>query len=103
MNGYAYFVECPRTIDDLLQPHPVELEMPYEIVKMVSLSWIDYENFITDMIADRQFLEDKANLCSKDGDVIRCILIKPHRGNRGVLVVPEDAWVDLAAVTPEMC
>lgn len=98
MTGYAYFVECPRSIEDLLQPHPVESELPYEIVKTVRLAWIDYENFITDMLADRQFLEDNAILCSRDGDTLRCILVKPRSGrDDGVLVVPEDAWVDVAA------
>ena len=60
--GYAYFVESPRTIDDLMEPYPIEQETAYEIVKTVKLSGIDYENFITDMIADRQFIEDHAAL-----------------------------------------
>ena len=98
MNGYAYFVESPRTIEDLLQPHPIEYERPFEIVDTIRLKWIDYENFVTDMLADRQFLEDSAKLCSKDGNAIRCILVEPHSGRDGVLVVPEDAWVVLAAV-----
>ena len=63
--GYAHFVESPRTIDDLMEPHPIEQETAYEIVKTVKLSGIDYENFITDMIADRQFIEDNAALCSQ--------------------------------------
>ena len=70
MTGYAYFVENPRTIDDLSRPHPIESEKPYEIVKVINLAGIDYENFITDMVADRQFLEDNDALCSKDDSVI---------------------------------
>ena len=54
--GFAYFVESPRIIEDLLAPHPIEQETQYEIVKTVKLAKIDYENFITDMIADRQFI-----------------------------------------------
>ena len=50
---YAHFVESPRTIDDLMELHPIEQETAYEIEKTVKLSGIDYENFITDMIADR--------------------------------------------------
>ncbi len=54
--GYAYFVESPRVIEDLMTPHPVERERRYEIAKTVRLAKIDYENFIRDMIADRQFI-----------------------------------------------
>ena len=42
-NSYAYFVESPRTINDLMQPHPIEQEQVYEIVKTIKLSKIDYE------------------------------------------------------------
>lgn len=63
--SYAYFEEGPRTIEDLMAPHPYEQERAYEIVKKITLAGIDYENFITDMIADRQFIEDYAALCSQ--------------------------------------
>ena len=88
-NSYAYFVESPRTINDLMQPHPIEQEQVYEIVKTIKLSKIDYENFITDMVADRQFIEDNANLCSKD-EAWRCILVQQGGRTDGVLVMPED-------------
>ena len=85
--GYAYFVESPRVIEELKVPHPIEREQRYEIVKTVKLAKIDYENFITDMIADRQFIEDNAALCSQ-GEIWRCLLVQ-HRGpTDGVLVVP---------------
>ena len=67
-------------------------------MKEILLSGIDYTNFITDMLADRQFLEENAALCSKDTEVVRCLLIKHRRTGEGILVVPDGAWVDLAAV-----
>ena len=87
--GYAYFVESPRIIEDLLAPHPIEQETQYEIVKTVKLAKIDYENFITDMLADRQFIEDNTSLCSQGGPW-RCILVQQHGCTDGVLVVPVD-------------
>ena len=30
--GYAYFVERPRRIEELMTPHPIEKERPYRIV-----------------------------------------------------------------------
>ena len=41
-----------------VRPHPIEKERPYRIVTEIQLPAIDYENFITDMLADRQFIED---------------------------------------------
>lgn len=97
MNQYAYFVENPRRIEELVCPHPLEQEREYEIVKTIRLAKIDYENFVTDMLADRQFLEDKAALCCKD-DVIRCLRVTCRGSKESVLVVPDEAWVDVAAL-----
>ena len=88
-SGYAYFVESPRVIEDLMVPHPFERELRYEIVKNVMLARIDYENFVTDMIADRQFIEDNAALCSQ-GEVWRCLLVQQRGRTDGVLVMPAD-------------
>lgn len=88
--SYTYFVEGPRTIEDLMVPHPYEQERTYEIVKKITLAGIDYENFITDMIADRQFIEDYAALCSQ-GETWRCILVQRRGHKGGVLVVPVDS------------
>ena len=87
--GFAYFVESPRIIEDLLAPHPIEQETQYEIVNTVKLAKIDYENFITDMIADRLFIEENAALCAQGG-VWRCLLVQQRGRTEGVLVMPVD-------------
>ena len=87
--GYAYFVENPRVLEDLIKPHLLEQEHHFEVVKTVKLHPIDYENFITDMIADRQFIEDSADLCSK-GEIWKCLLVQKRGSHDGVLVMPED-------------
>ncbi len=87
--GYAYFVKKPRTLLDLRKPHPVEWEQAFEVVISIRLSAIDYENFITDMVADRQFIEDNAGLCSK-GEVWKCLLVQQRGSCDGILVMPED-------------
>ena len=56
--GRAYFVAFPRIIEDLKVLHDIKEERNYEIVARVKLDATDYENFITDMVADRQFIED---------------------------------------------
>lgn len=86
--GYAYFVENPRILADLMKPHLLEQERPFEVVKTVKLRAIDYENFATDMVADRQFIEDNADLCSK-GTVWKCILVQKRGNHDGILVMPE--------------
>lgn len=87
--GFAYFIESPRIIEDLLAPHPIEQETQYEIVNTVKLAKIDYENFITDMIADRLFIEENAALCAQGG-VWRCLLVQQRGRTDGVLVMPVD-------------
>ena len=100
MRDFAYFVERPRTIEDLLQPHLFEQEREYRIVKTIVLGKMDYENFITDMLADRQFIEDYAALCSQGG-VWKCLLIQQHGCSEGVLVMPENGcFVGWAARIP---
>ena len=100
-HGTAFFVECPRRIDELMRPHLPEWEREYEVVKTIRLSRIDYENFITDMVADRQFLEDNASLCSKNRANIRCLEVTCRGSQESVLVVPDGAWVDIAAIIHE--
>ena len=97
---FAYFVERPRTIEDLLQPHLFEKEQEYRIVKTIELGKMDYENFITDMLADRQFIEDNATLCSR-GDVWQCLLVRQRGCSDGILVMPEGGcYVGWAARFP---
>lgn len=86
--GYAFFVQRPRRIEDLRVPHLKEKECPYEIVKVIRLGVMDYENFITDMLVDRPFLEEYSNLCVQE-DTWKCLLICQRGQNNGVLVVPE--------------
>lgn len=100
--GYAYFVERPRRIEDLMTPHPIEKEQPYRIVAEIRLPAIDYENFITDMLADRQFIEDHGCRC-KRGEVWDCLLVRRRGKPNGVLVIPEtECFVGWAAYYAEM-
>ena len=87
--GMAYFVKAPRRIEDLRALHSVEEERAYKVVKQVKLAMIDYENFITDMVADRQFIEDNVAFCSKD-EIWCCILVQQRGRTDGILVMPED-------------
>lgn len=87
--GRAYFATHPRVLEDLCVPHLPEQERPYEIVKMVRLRKIDYENFVTDMVADRQFIEENAALCGR-GRVWKCMTVCQRGGTEAVLVMPED-------------
>ncbi|HUM83289.1 MAG TPA: hypothetical protein PLN48_05885 [Lachnospiraceae bacterium] len=98
----AYFVKYPRVIERLTRPHLISDERPYEIVKVITLAAIDYENFVTDMEADRQFIEDAAELCA-EGEVMKCLLVR-RRGKRdGVLVVPGyKSYVKWAAYVAEL-
>ena len=60
---------------------------------------LDYENFVTDMLADRDFIGENAALCG-EGEVMRCMLVQRRGQDGGVLVVPERGsfvgWAALA-------
>ena len=95
ISGKAYFVSDPQKIEVLTVLHLVEKERLFEVVKTVKPAKIDYENFITDMVADRQFIEDHAALCPR-GEVRRCILVQQRGHADGVLAQvrysPLDHW-----------
>ena len=44
MEETAYFVNHPRRVSDLRQPHLPEAEQTYAIVQTITLRPIDYEN-----------------------------------------------------------
>ncbi len=90
MTKRAYFVKYPSRIEHLLRLHPLTDERPFCIVGRVLLPRIDYENFITDMTVERQFLEKWAPLCrAQSGGVRPCVLVRQRGRRDGVLVVPD--------------
>ena len=97
--GKAYFVYRPRTIEDLKKPHLIEKEQPYVVTAEVVLEPIDYNNFITDMLADRQFIEDYDGARS-EGQPLQCLLVRCMDARDGILVSPDPVerhFVRLAA------
>lgn len=99
--GTAYFVDDARTWEDLIQPHLLEQEKPYEIVKTVMLGKIDYENFITDMLVSRDYLEDPGELSFRS-QIWECFCVRQRGRTDGVLVMPDrDGFIELAAYLPE--
>ena len=98
VDGFAYFMRRPARAEELKVPHPLEAARQYEIISVISLRRIDYENFITDLLADRAFLEPYAPLCSKDG-VWKCVLVSQRGKKGGILVMPENGcYVGWAAL-----
>lgn len=85
----AYFVYRPRTVAELRRPHLLSDEREYEIADTVLLPRIDYENFITDLLVTRDFLEEGARICSS-GAVMHCLLVRVS-GCAGddILAVPD--------------
>ncbi len=53
MKERAFFVFRPRTVSDLSIGNADGKWREYRIVKIVRLSRMDYENFTTDLLADR--------------------------------------------------
>ena len=85
MKERAYFFFEPRRIDDLTQSNPKGNWLEYRIVKTICLSRIEFENFSTDLLADRQFIEDNIGFCQEKGD---CLLVTDRQRSTELLIVP---------------
>lgn len=88
MEGRAWFVRRPARLEDLQAIHPLDEERPCRAVAEVTLGDMDFQNFITDLYADRAFVEEYAPLCS-EGEVWNCILVRCRGDRNGILVMPE--------------
>ena len=85
MKEKAWFVFRPRTVAELTMKNPAGKWLEYRIVKTICVTGIDYENFATDLLADRQFIEDHFTLCTESGD---CLLVTGKRREPELLVIP---------------
>lgn len=103
MMGRAYFVQHPSRVEDLRRPHLLTDRASYTVVKIVTLPRIDYENFITDMTVEREFLEKSARLCRpRRNGPFRGILVRQRGQSDGVVVLPDPAgFVLWAAYIPD--
>ncbi len=99
----AYFVKQPFRIQDLIRLHVYRCRQPFMVEKVVELSKIDFENFITDFTVDRWYIEKNKRLCRIDSKgVWHCILVRRRGWQGGVLVMPDGAdYPKYAAYCPE--
>ena len=98
MKEKAYFVFRPRTAADLSLKNPDGKWREYRIVKTICLNRIDFENFATDLLADRQFIEDNTALCIAPGD---CLLVSGKQPCEELLIIPwNGCFVHYAALRP---
>ena len=96
MEQTAYFIRWPRRIEEL-RAEESGRRRPYRIVSSLRLGGMDYENFVTDLLADRAFLENVPG-CGEDGKVLCCLRVSCP-GREDVLVVPDGTGhVALAAL-----
>ena len=96
MEQTAYFIRRPRRIEEL-RSFGIGMLRPYQIVSTVCLGGMDYENFVTDLLADRTFLENVPD-CGEDGNVLCCLRVSCP-GREDILVVPDGTGhVALAAL-----
>lgn len=101
MEGRAWFVRRPGVLEDLRVLHPLDGERPYRVAAELALEDMEFQNFITDLYADRAFLEEYAPLCAM-GETWTCLLVRCPGDRNGVLVMPERgcfvgwaAWVEV--------
>ena len=96
MEQTACFLRRSRRIEEL-RAEESGRRRPYRIVKTVCLGGMDYENFVTDLLADRAFLEGIPG-CGEDGNILCCLRVSCP-GREDILVVPDGTGhVELAAL-----
>lgn len=101
MKNQAVFIWRPRTEEEMKTTSAMGALLEYEIVKTVRLGRMDYENFATDMLVDREFLEEAAGIAGTSPDQpARCVLVCRRNSKTGILVIPNGAYVRLAAPYP---
>lgn len=93
LTGTAYFLRNARRLDDLedFRKESVRKRIKpkqYIIEKVIALSKIDYENFTTDLLADRQFIADNTHLMFVDvNNIWHCLLVlEKGKEDIGILV-----------------
>ena len=84
MEQTAYFLRRPRRIEDLRAEEDGR-RRPYRVVSSLRLGGMDYENFVTDLLADWAFLENVPG-CGEDGNVLCCLRVGCP-GREDILVV----------------
>ena len=90
MEKTAWWVPDPARLEDLIQPNISESRQ-FVVAKAIRLPWDDYENFVTDLLVDREFLTENADVCTVDDDGTWHCLLVLHRGHTdGVLVMPDE-------------
>ncbi|GEM_PF-1910812 len=92
----AIFVHRPRRIEELTDSGDAGKRKAYQVIRTVELTVIDFENFITDLLVEREFLTG----CGQGtvGSVLPCVLVQCRRFPFGVLTAARDGWVEWAAV-----
>ena len=97
MTNFAHFVSHPRNVDEVKNP-ATSIILPYRVVRTISLSRIEFQNFYTDLLVDRGFIENNAGFCRHQMPQ-DCILVVCRGYSWGILVAPESGgYVGMAAV-----
>lgn len=78
----------------------LEAEREYTVVSRIRLNEIDFENFFTDMLADRWFVEKNGQLC-KESNQFYCLLTYCNTFSEAILILPESyGHIKYAACIP---
>jgi hypothetical protein len=96
----ALFTKLPRVFGEIANLTAVKNLKPIKIEKTIALSGDDYDNFITDMTVERQFLKNNSYLCRIDDEGIwHCLLVVRQGHHQGILVMANEVgFLDYAAL-----
>jgi hypothetical protein len=87
--GYAFFVNRAPRVEKLKRLHLLKKEVPFIVEKNITLRKEDYENFVSDLGVERQFIDDNKGLCRIEKGIYHSIFVRRWGKKDGILVMSD--------------
>lgn len=85
--GYAFFVSRASHVEKLKGLHLLKKEVPFIVEKNITLRKEDYENFVSDLGVERQFIDENKGLCRIEKGIYHSIFVRCWGKKDGILVM----------------
>lgn len=100
VSGTASFVQTARNLDDVITCEK-RSESPFVVEKELVLSTTDYENFVSDLGVEREYLQIEHARCKTIKGTRHCLRVMSKKLQNGLLVQCTDTgYPEWIAISP---